>query len=89
MSPPTVKRTQVSKKIARYLCPILSKFGVSRQIFIKSPPPPIPNFTEIGQVGDALTHAESRANRRTDVMCLKGAFFATMSTHVRWCGYCC
>jgi hypothetical protein len=59
-------------------CPILSKFGVSRQIFIESltPPPPnsVPNFTENSQMGAALTHAHSRTDRRTDIMCLTGAF---------------
>jgi len=40
----------------RYFCPILAKFGVSTQIFVKPPGPNI-NFTKIRPVGAALTYA--------------------------------
>ena len=58
--------------------PILSKFGVSRQIFIKSLPPSTKFHGNQSSVcvggGAALTHAHSRTDRRTEMMCLIGAF---------------
>jgi hypothetical protein len=54
MSPTTIKPTQVVMQSARYLCPTLNKFGVSRQIFIK-----VPNIKFHGHPSSA-----SRADKR-------------------------
>jgi len=43
--------------------PILTKFGICRQISIKLPPPPsIPNLAEIRAVAAALIHSDGRTD---------------------------
>ena len=56
----TVPRS--SCKVFRYLSPILTKSGVSRQILVKAP---ISNFTKIRQVEAALVHADKQTERDT------------------------
>jgi len=48
---------------SRYFCPILTKFGFPRQIFIDSS---ISNFTEICPAVDALVHADRGKDRPAD-----------------------
>jgi hypothetical protein len=59
-------------------CQLLTKFVDSRQIFVKKKTL-ISNFTEIGLVGAALTHADGRTDRWTDIK-LIGGFRNVMST---------
>jgi len=65
MAPATIKRTLVIKQSARHFCPIATKFGVTQQIFIKSP---VSNFMEIcflGSCGDSCRQTDgNEANTR-------------------------
>ena len=61
-----MKRKCIFKWSPRYICPILTKFGVSGQIFHKVP---ISNFTEMRPVLATQTNADGRM----DMTKLKGA----------------
>jgi hypothetical protein len=57
------KGTNVFIKTARYFCPILTKFGIYRSVFLISP---ISDFTTVRLVGAALIHADIQTDVRTD-----------------------
>lgn len=54
--------------------PILTKSRVSRQIFVKDPPPPISNFGKICSMGVSLTYADGQRDRDTHMTNVIGAF---------------